>query len=82
MSNIYHTSTELANSLARGVGVEAGFGAVFSASAQVNQAKKFLSSGDTALSTTEEVVTLNSLSLLPPQLLKPSKVRKIQIVLF
>jgi hypothetical protein len=71
-ANLYTTSTEYANKLSRGAGLDAGFGAVFSASAEVSHAKTFLSSGDAVLSVTEETVKLNSLSLLPAPLLKIS----------
>lgn len=71
-ANIFTTSTEYANKLSRGAGLDVGFGAVFSGSAEVSHAKTFLSNGDSVLSVTEETVKLNSLSLLPPQLLKIS----------
>jgi hypothetical protein len=71
-ANLYTTSTDYANSLSRGAGLAAGFGAVFSGSAEVSHAKTFLSNGDSVLSVTQETVKLNSLSLLPPQLLKIS----------
>jgi hypothetical protein len=71
-ANLYTTSTDYANTLSRGAGLDAGFGAVFSGSAEVSHAKTFLSNGDSVLSVTQETVKLNSLSLLPPQMLKIS----------